>query len=381
MIDTSRAWIEIDHAALRHNVREMRGCVGAETALMAVVKSNGYGHDLVPTSQTFVEAGCAWLGIAAVEEGLQLREAGITAPICILCPVPPTDASRVVALNLTPLVGDNEFAQALAESANSQEVNGFPIHLDIDTGMGRSGVLAEEAVSLYQKADRLGLRVEGLVTHFSCADSEDLEFSDRQWAQFLQIRRELEAIGARFRWIHAANSPATLRYDENGCNLVRPGILLFGYPLSPQLSTNQKSRQFQPDLVPALTLKARVASIRVLPSGFPISYGADYRLKRDSRVATLTIGYGDGLPRRLSNCGSVLLHRRHAPIIGRICMDQTVVDVTDIPEAQAGDIAICIGRDSEVRIEPETVAQQIGGIVHEVLASFTSRLPYLHLNT
>ena len=387
---TSRAWVEIDLEALRANVGSLRAYLGPETRLMAVVKADAYGHGLLPVAWTVEEAGAAWLGVASVSEGVTLREAGLRLPIALLCPPAPAEAETLLASRITALVGDRETLDALVAAARPALARGESpaIHLEIDTGIGRSGLLPEQAVTFWRAATDAGLRVTGLATHY--ADAENSLSDLTQW-QAIRFERTLEALtaaGAVFDLIHSNNSAAALHPRTRQCpgsleNMARPGLLLYGLlpailnvttGLPDPLDTAQL-----PPLRPVLSLKARVATVRDLPAGHPISYGATYTLTRPSRVATVLIGYGDGYPRRLSNRGSVLLRGRRAPILGRVCMDQTVVDVTDIPGVLPGDVAVCIGTQGTARISAEEIAVLIETTEHEITTCLTARLPRLLL--
>lgn len=368
----SRAWIEIDLDAIRTNVALLSAQAAPHSRLMAVVKADAYGHGLIPVAQAMLEAGAAWLGVATVEEGASLRQSGVRAPIALLCPQPPQEADSILAWGLTACVGDAVLLEALARAWRRQrsEVPAPEIHLDIETGMGRSGVLPEQAVDVWRSAVSAGLHVTGLCTHFADADGADETLTREQWALFETAHAALRQAGARFEFLHSHNSAATLRLPNIATTLVRPGLILYG--VLPSLPVDASAL---PTLHPALTLKARVAAVRELPAGHNVSYGATHRLRRPSRVATVLIGYGDGYPRRLSDRGWILVRGRRAPILGRVCMDQTVVDVTDIPGVEAGDEAVCIGRQGEEQIRVEQIAAQMETIEHEITTCLTSRLP------
>ena len=365
-----RAWIEVDLGTLRDNVRAIRAYSGGEKKVLAVVKANAYGHGMLPVAKAALEAGAAWLGVATVEEGSALREAGINAPVALLCHFAPDEAADVLALGLTPTVGDWDTLQALISASRRTEKKGI-VHLEIDTGIGRSGILPHDAVAFGRCAAESGLRVRGLCTHFADPDAEASPFAVAQLEIFESVRASLEAAGARFDWIHVSSSAAILRFPQRGGNLVRPGLLLYG--LRPTLNASILLR-------PALALKARVATVRALPAGHNISYGLTCALQRSSRVATVLIGYGDGYPRRLSNIGHVLLHGKPAPILGRVCMDQTVIDVTEIPEAAAGDIAVCIGQQGAAQISAESLSALIETTEHEITTALSARLPRITID-
>ena len=388
-----RAWIEVDLNAIRANVGAVQTWIGPASRVMAVVKADAYGHGMVPVAQAAVAAGAGWLGVATVDEGITLRQAGVTAPICLICPCALDEVPFLLEHKLTGMIGDAQTLDALAEAAatttalqSGMSAAGVEIHLDVDTGIGRAGVPPSEAAALWQRAVRAGLRVTGVATHFFDADNPDEAPTRLQEAAFAQALAALHDAGARFDWIHADNSPATLRRACPSANLVRPGLLLYG--IAPFQTQEEESIDLFPRLLhsstpplfqPALALKARIATVRELPVGHSISYGATARLSRPSRVATALIGYGDGYPRRLSNVGHILVRGQRAPILGRVCMDQTVLDVTDIPDAQAGDVAVCIGAQGAERIAVEEIAARIDTTPHEITTCLTARLPRVYI--
>ena len=377
--DKSRAWIEIDLGAVRKNVESVHASLSAlknPCGLMAVVKCNAYGHGLVPVARTALEAGASWLGVAAVSEASALRAADITAPIFLTCVPTPQDCEQIIRLQITALLGDGVMLNALIKAQESGKR--CSVHLDIDTGMGRSGVLPDQAVELWRKALAAGIDVSGVTTHFADSEHPESDIHLRQESLFKSTLEKLHTAGAKFEWIHTSNSAAALTEHDYPTNLVRPGLLIYG--ISPFSAQNASAHPILNTLQPALSLKAKVAQIRELPVGHTISYGATYTLTRPSRAATVLIGYGDGYPRRLSNCGYMLIRGKRAPILGRVCMDQTVVDVTDIPTAEPGDAAICIGQDCSEQITIEGIAAQIGTTAHEIPVSLTERLPRVYVN-
>jgi alanine racemase len=366
----SRAWIEVNLRAVRQNVAALRAYLGPAAHLMAVVKADAYGHGMLPVAQAALDAGAHWVGVAAVAEGIALREAGMAAPILLLCPFAPEEAADIAVHALTATLGSATEIDALASVARNFPPQTLAAHLEVDTGIGRAGVLPAHAWALWRRAVEAGIAITGICTHLADADSPDDSFSRAQIEAFLRTRRALEEAGACFAWTHCNNSPGMLRFPEIQANLVRPGLLLYGIlPAHPPTDIV---------LQPALTVKARVATVRSLPTGHPISYGLTHRLTRPSRVATLTIGYGDGFPRRLSNQGSALLRGQKVPILGRVCMDQMVVDVTDLPEVQPGEVAVCIGAQGEARISIEEIARSVETTEHEITTCLTARLPRLY---
>lgn len=365
----------MDLSVLRANVAAIRERVGPNVAVMAVVKANAYGHGLEAVAQTAIAAGCQWLGVATVPEGAALRAANVAERIALLTTALAVEAPEIVSNRLTPMVADFQILEALHSQSthhNETECERPAVHLDIETGMGRSGVLPAEAVALWRHAVGLGFNVEGVATHFADADSDNPMYTRRQQQAFKSARDALRQAGADFAWAHIDSSASIFGCLSGDANLVRPGLLIYG--IAPQ-----------PDacgipIRPVLALKARIASVRRLPRGHGVSYGVTHRLTRDSLLATVLIGYGDGYPRALSNRGHMLIHGDRAPILGRVCMDQTVVDVTDIPMAAPGDEAICIGEMGTEKITVEEIAALLNATPHEITTSLAARLPRVYLD-
>jgi alanine racemase len=331
-------WLDIDLEAIRNNVRRMAALAG--TRVMAVVKANAYGHGAAEVARAAAEAGAAWLGVARADEGLALRAAGLDLPVLVLGYTPPALAAEALARNLTLTVVDHETGQACAAAAGAL---GRParVHLKVDTGMGRLGVLPEAAPALHRALRALpGLEVEGVFTHFARADEQLAEADGltaaRQLARFAEVLQALEAPpGLR----HAANSAAALTLPAARLDLVRMGIALYG--LHPSRAT-----PCPPNFRPALTWKARVAQVKTLPAGHGISYGHYYVTREPETVAVVTVGYADGY-RRALHLNEVLIHGRRAPVRGRVCMDQVIAGVTHIPDVRPGDEAVLLGEQAD----------------------------------
>ena len=367
-----RLWAEIDGGALAHNVALLRRRFGP-ARVMAVVKANAYGHDTSLIAPLCTSLGLHDFGVATPAEGAALRSlVPPEAAIYLLGPAFPDEAPSIAFHRLTPLLSSLDTAQALSEAATTLGVIA-EAHLDVDTGIGRAGVQAADAPAFLDRMDRLpGLRVTGGATHFASAD-EDPADAKAQHALFASF---LSAIGARADslLIHEANSPAALSLPpETRRGLVRPGLLLYGIEPTP----GDFSAGDMP-LRPVLSLKARVTLCRSLPGGATISYGRTYTVPPGGGVyATLGVGYGDGYPRRFSNAGHVLLHGQRAPIRGRVCMDQTVVDVSRIPGVRAGDTATLIGTDGGETISAGGLAALLQTTPHEITTCLTARVPRL----
>ncbi len=397
-----RAWVEIDLGAIRSNVRALRRFVAPAVKLLAVVKADAYGHGLVPVARAAADASIDWFGVATVAEGIALREAGIRHPVLLLCVSLPSESDAILHHDLTPAIGDIATLRALESSAAGRIAKGdrLRVHLEVDTGMRRSGAPPYEAAELWRAARQAGFEVVGLMTHLADADGASTNFTVLQELYFEKAAAELEAQGARFELVHQCNSAGVLRFPGLDGGLVRPGLLLYGIypplpgatvgtpdngaesPALPPLSRAEIAARVAagelPEVRPAMMVKARVATVRSLKPGHHVGYGATYRLTRPTRIATVLIGYGDGFPRRLSNCGAVLLGGERAPILGRVCMDQLMVDVTDIPDVAPDDVAVCIGRQVDEEIRVEEIAARIDATEHEIPTCLTARLPRLY---
>ena len=372
----SRAWAEIDSQALLHNIALLRRqYANGPTRLMAVVKADAYGHGVGHIAPLAAQAGVTDFGVATVAEGVALRARLPGAAIYVITLTLPSDAGTIVAHRLTPFLSTREMGCALAGAAREQGVTASA-HLEVDTGIGRAGAYLSDAKRLLTMLDALpGLRVTGLATHFARAD-EDLCDAQAQYALFSDL---VTALGDRAEslLVHADNSPAALSLPAvTRHGLIRPGLLLYGIePASGMFAAADLP------LRPVLSLKARVLLCRPLVGGASISYGKTYIVPPGGGVyATLGLGYGDGYPRRLSGDGHVLLQGHRAPIRGRVCMDQFVVDVTNVPQVRVGDVATVIGTDGGEHITAGRLADAIGTTPHEITTCLTARLPRVLVN-
>jgi alanine racemase len=360
-------WAEIDLDALEQNVRQLkRQANGA--LLMAVVKANAYGHGAIGVARAAIAAGADRLGVVCVDEGEELRRAGIDAPILVMGHTPTSQAERAVALALTPTVSSIEFARALSRYAGESGVT-LPVHLKVETGLNRYGLPPEQLLPLAESMRHLpALDVEGLWTHFATGDEADKSYVLRQFAAFGEVAGRLPWIRLR----HVANTGTVLDMPELSLDMVRVGIGIYGCYPSNQVGCSVPLR-------PVLSLKSRVARLRRLEAGECVSYGCTWTAKRPSVVALVMCGYGDGVRRALSNKGSVLIRGRRAPIVGRIAMDMCVADVTDIPYVALDDEVVIIGRQRDEAITAEEVAQLCDTISYEILTGITARVPRLYL--
>lgn len=365
------AWVEIDLEAIAANVAALKRHLSERVQLMAVVKANAYGHGAEMVARTALESGATWLGVNTVDEGVQLRRAGLAAPILVLGHCPPQEAAKVVANHLTPTVTTLETALALA-SASVERGLVTPVHLKVDTGMGRYGLLPAEVVAFARRVTALSsLYLEGLWTHFATADETDKSFTWQQFSVYQTVVRRLEEEGLAIPLRHVANSAATIDLPEMHLDLVRCGLSIYGlYP------SRQTSRTVP--LRPALALKAHLARVCTLPAGASVGYGRTWVAPRPSLIALVPLGYADGYRRALSNRGVALVHGQRVPVIGRVSMDQLTVDVSSVPGVRQDDEVVLIGRQGEAEITADEVAGMLGTINYEVTTAIATRLPRVY---
>ena len=368
----SRAWAEISAQALRHNLTLLRQryCGDGKTRLMAVVKADAYGHGASLVAPLVAQAGVTDFGVATVAEGIALRALLPDARVFVIALTLPAEAEAIVAHGLTPFISTLEMGEALGEAARARDLT-VQAHLEVDTGIGRAGATLSDAGGLLAALDALpGLSITGLATHFARAD-ENLEDALAQYGLFADFVALLGDRAAAL-LLHADNSPATLSLPAGTRHhWIRPGLLLYGIEPSPGMFASADL-----SLRPVLSLKARVLLCRALPGGATLSYGKTYAVPPGGGTyATLGLGYGDGFPRRLSGVGHVLLYGRRAPLCGRVCMDQFVVDVTHIPNVNAGDVATVIGEDGDAHITAGGLADAIETTPHEITTCLTARVP------
>jgi len=365
-------WAEIDLEAIAHNIKMIKAHLGGSVGLMAVVKANAYGHGVVPVAQTALAAGAEWLAVNRVEEGLVLRQAGIQARILVLGYCLPVQATAVVEYNLTPTVTTQATAIALADRARLLD-RPFPIHLKIDTGMGRFGLLPEEVIDFARALqDFPSIQLEGMFSHFAAADEADSTFSRQQLQVYREVVVALEATGISLPLKHLANSAAGLVLPETHYHLVRLGIAMYGLP--PSLEIN-----WPVSLRPAMTLKTRLARLRVLPAGASVGYGRTYIAPTPTPIALAPVGYGDGYPRLCSNRGAMLVRGQRAPIVGRVSMDQTSLDVSGIDNVMQDDEVVVFGRQGEAEITADEVAAWAETINYEIVTRLAARVPRIYL--
>jgi alanine racemase len=360
-------WAEIDLEAIAFNVRAFKNHVGPDIEVMAVVKANAYGHGAVPVARTAVEAGASRLAVHRLSEGIQLRQAGIEAPVLLMGYTPPSGAELIARWRLTPSLTTLEFARVLSRHAQKLGTN-IPVHVKVDTGMGRYGLLPGEVLEFLRLLkDFPGLQVEGLFTHLATADAADPAHALAQLEQFDQVIVELDRAGLKPEIVHAANSAAAMQYPPAHYDAVRIGIAMYGL---------QPSVEWKPpfEIHPALELKSMVVRIRDLPAGSGIGYGRTFITSRPTRVALVPVGYGDGYHRSLSNRGIVLVGGQRAPVLGRVSMDQIVVDIRDISGVKQDDEVVLIGVQGNERISAEEVGALAGTLNYEVTTALLPRV-------
>ncbi|MBB6451671.1 serine/alanine racemase [Salirhabdus euzebyi] len=369
----NRAWVEIDLAALRHNAKELQRILPNHCQLMPVVKANAYGHGDVAIARELMRAGLKMFAIATLAEGVRLRQYGIKGDILILGYTNPKELASLEKYNLIQTVVDFPYARTLNEYPKKVRV-----HIKIDTGMHRLGVNVENLAEIEKVFECKNLKVEGMFSHLSVSDSlveEDVEFTQKQIQQFYQMIDSLKAKGYDTGKLHIQASYGILNYPDLACDYARAGIALYGV-----LSADDKVRA-NVHLKPVLALKARIALIKEIQPGEVISYGRQFTAKSKMKIATVTIGYADGIPRRLyENNAYVILHSKTAPIIGRICMDQLMIDVSHIHEVKNNDVVTIIGVDGTEQIRCEDIARQCGTITNDILSGLGPRLDYVYLH-
>ena len=386
VLDSLPVCAEIDLKAVAHNVREIRRITEPGAKVMAVVKANGYGHGSIEVSRVALQNGADYLGVARVEEALVLRRAGIDAPILIFGYSPVDAVDQLIRFDLTQTVYSYEMAKALSGALAGRE-HRLRVHLKVDTGMGRLGLLAdayrqqtapEEACrQLVQDVASIfrlpGLEIEGIYTHFATADEADKSYAHRQFDLFMDSIESLRREGMEFSLKHAANSAGVLDMPETHLDMVRPGISVYG--IYPSGEVNRAGAA----LKPAMTLKARVINLKKVSAGFKISYGSTWQTRGPATIATVNIGYADGLNRLLSSCGHMLIRGCRAPVVGRVCMDMTMLDVGHIPDVAPGDEVVVFGSQGDGVLSVDEIASQIRTISYEVVTMISGRVQRVYL--
>jgi alanine racemase len=371
-VNSLSAWVEVDLDAFASNLRLIRRLVGPGVRVHLVVKADAYGHGASRIARVAAEEGVHSLGVATVDEGAELRRDGIALPIIVLSPTLAIEADRIVAHGLIPTVGNLEAARAVGARALALG-HAAAVHVEIDTGMGRSGVAAADAPEFVRTLAELpGIELGGMYTHFPRADDPDgAALAERQLLEFRQVVDALRAAGIDPGILHAANSAAIVRHPDSRLEMVRPGILAYG--LTPSATVAPPG-----GLRPVMRFVSRLVHVRELPPGHPVSYGGDFVAPERMRVGTAAVGYGHGYPFALSGRGYALLRGRRVPILGRVTMDTTVFDLRGVPEARLGDEVVLFGRQADERIRASDLAELAGTIAYEILCGIGRRVPRVY---
>jgi alanine racemase len=369
-------WAEIDLDNLVHNFRVMRQAVGTDTAIMPAVKADAYGHGATRCALALERAGAEWFGVALPEEGVKLRESGVTRPILCMGGFWEGQEELLLKHDLTPVIFRPDLLARLDRAASIAH-RAADYHLKVDTGMGRLGVPDAALNDFLEQASRLKhVRLDGLMTHFASADEPDkVDFTDRQMSLFESAVERARGRGHNPTWIHQANSAATHARPRSRCNLVRLGGVIYGLWRD---VTNPTVEPF--DWRPVMSVRTRIGLLKTVEEGSPLGYGCTFVTRRESLIATLPIGYADGLRRALSSRGRVIVRGQLAPIVGRVSMDLTILDVTEIAGVAVGDEVVIIGRQGELSITAEDVAAQVGTISYEVTCGISDRVPRRYIS-
>jgi alanine racemase len=371
IIEVRPTWAAVDEAALAHNLRTVAAHVGPRCRVLAVVKADGYGHGAIDAARVFVEAGAWGLAVSLIEEGVELRQAGIRAPVLVLGGVHPGSEDVVVHASLTPVVWAPQHLQLLTAAVRRSGAERLPIHIKIDTGMSRLGVLPSDLAALldwYETHTAGELQVEGVMTHFACADDpDDVSTSLAQLEQFRACLAMLGDRGIHPKIRHVCNSAGLVRFADAHLDMVRPGVAVYGAASSAAVELD--------DLRMAMGVHSRLLGIRDLPAGAKVSYGHRQTLTRPSRLGILPVGYGDGYPRNMSGRAEVLVRGHRCPIVGNITMDLSMVDVTDLPDAREGERVTLLGQQGRESIDVYELAEWAGVIPYEITCGISKRVP------
>lgn len=380
-VSTRPTWAEVSLANLRDNFQVVKKHVG-RAEVCAVVKADGYGHGAVECSRALEAAGARWFGVTSTDEAIPLCEVGIGGRILIMTGLWRGEEPEVVRRKLTPTIWEPWHIEGLEKAAREQCVERQPVHLKVDTGMGRLGVPMAELralCALLRAAPHLHL--EGLCTHLASSEVLDTPTVEEQMERFREAKRTVEEAGFSPEVLHTANTSAMISRNETWHAMVRPGIALYGYHLPFQRAGREVSgSRLRLNLKPVLTWKTRVLTLREVGANHALGYGGTYITKGPTRIAVLPVGYADGLNRRLSNHGRVILHDTYAPILGRISMDTTLVDVTGIPEAAVGDEVILLGSSDGLTVDAREHAAIAETVPYEILCGISKRVPRKYLS-
>jgi alanine racemase len=359
-------WVEIDLDAIANNVRELVELV-TPSKVMTILKADAYGHGMVKVARTVLNNGGSWVGVATLGEAIKLRRSGIDAPILVLSYMPAWQAHEAIRYNVSATIFTEELALAFSQAADDLNDKAL-VHIKVDSGMGRLGLLSHEVPDFMKKLAHMpALQIEGVYTHFGTAD-DDVPYAREQLNRFQALLTELDKDGLRPPLVHAANTAGLLNLPEARFDMVRPGIGIYGLPPSGQCSLPEGFR-------PALTFKSTIGQVKTLPPDSPIGYGATYRTKGEETIAIIPVGYADGFRRGPNTWGEVLVKGQRAPLVGRVSMDQSAILISHIPDVRQGDEVVLIGRQGNELITAEEVAKNLGTINYEVVSELLARIP------
>ncbi|WP_044641159.1 alanine racemase [Risungbinella massiliensis] len=364
-------WAEIDLDAITHNVHQFQKWIPKKTKILCAVKANAYGHGSVPVAKAVVEAGADYLGVAFLDEALELRAAGITASILVMGVTPPHAMERAIKEKITLSIPDESYYLELEKIASRlrQKVK---YHLKVDTGMSRLGLKPQEVVPFLQKvAGSAFVELEGLFTHYATSDDRDKSYYERQFRLFDEMVQQIKSSGFDIPLIHASNSAGAIEFPERSYDMIRMGISLYGFYPSQEVHQTLSLR-------PAMSLHSKVGMIKQVPADVGISYGKIYQTTKEESIATLPIGYADGILRVLSNRGQVLIKGKRVPIVGRVCMDQLMIQVDEAMPVSIGEEVVFYGKQGEEQISVEEVARWMGTIHYEVTCLLDWRVPRIY---
>jgi len=367
------AWAEINLSNLDYNIKQIIKKAGGRE-IIGVVKADGYGHGSVEVSRVLLENGVRTLAIATLQEAITLREAGFVCPIIMLGITPEMYADTLLKYDITPVVSSYENAAAISKAAKAAGRTAEAL-VAVDTGMGRIGFLPDsESIEAFKKISGLSnLKIKGLFSHFATADEKDKTYAEQQLAHYNEIYEKLNAADVNIPFRTFANSAAIMEIPAAHFDAVRPGIILYGCYPSGEVDRNQLS------IKPVMSVKANIIHLKKVPAGFSVSYGRKFTTARESLIATLALGYADGYPRYLSGKGRVIVNGVYAPIAGNICMDQCMVDVTDVPDVKLGDEVVLMGSQGDLTILADEIGEKTGTINYEVVCAFGQRLPKVYV--
>jgi alanine racemase len=379
-------WAEIDLNAYAHNIKELRRKTNPDAMLMAVVKADGYGHGAAEVAREALQNGAQWLGVARINEAVELRKAGLEAPLLILGYTPAEHAELLIEHELTQTVYSHANAEKISSKAGKlgKKIN---VHIKVDTGMGRLGLVANALVSdkkiraanpdpqdaIAKISSLAGLDVQGIFTHFATADSADKSYANQQLEIFLELLHQLNRNGLQPAIRHAANSAALMDMPAAHLDMVRPGIATYGLNPSDEINLENLT------LKPVMTLRSRIIHLKKVSAGFNVSYGITYQTDKPTTIATVPVGYADGFNRLFSSNGQMLVHGQKVPVIGRVCMDLTMLDLGDVPGVEIEDEVVIFGRQDNATITADDLASQLNTINYEIVSTILPRVARVYV--